>query len=179
VAADGLPCRDGDRVPGVDRSDLPKRRGRSRRARWCRCGQDLLGGACLGAGAGPPEALRRLALAVGGAGEDGEQVAEPVQVGKCVWVDRLNARERDGAALGAAADGASEVEARGGFGAAGEQTRPQRLLAVGELGAERVECRDLAVRDAEPRPSIVGSRCGEVGAQVEELALDLASALRR
>ena len=78
-------------------------RGGWRRRRF---GEDPFGGACVGAGAGSPEARRRGALGVGGAGEDEEHVAEPVEVGDCVGVDLLAASEGDDAPLRAAADGA-------------------------------------------------------------------------
>ena len=104
------------------------------------------------------------------AGEDEEQVGEPVQVAEHerVQIDLL--RPEQDVALGAAADRPRDVEPRGRLGAA-RQDEAAQLRQVGvEVVAELLERVDHRLLDAEA----VGHapRHGEIGADVEELVLD-------
>src|SRR3989442_13236317 len=95
-----------------------------------------------------PEGLR--AAGIRGAGEDEEQVAETVQVDRGERVDRRLQRPREHLALGPAAGGARDVEARGCLCPAGEdeaaelRQRRVRLVAVG------LEPVDRSLRDTQP-----------------------------
>ena len=94
--------------------------------------------------AGLPERL--LARRVRGAGEHEEQVREAVQVDGRQRVDGPLARGGERLALGAAAGGAGDVQARGGLGAAGQDEAPQ----LGQRRRSRRRCRPRAARPARP-----------------------------
>src|SRR4051812_17553418 len=72
---------------------------------------------------------------VGGASHDEEQVGEPVQVGERVLGHGLHAGKLHGLPLGAAADGAAEMERRSSAGSAGEDEVAHRR----QLGSEAVD----------------------------------------
>ena len=81
--------------------------------------------------------------------------------------------ERDRAALGAAADRAGYVQAGCGLCSPGENEAPQRLESLVDAVAEPLEPFDLPGRNPQALAPLVLERDGEVGAQVEEVVLDL------
>jgi hypothetical protein len=97
--------------------------------------------------------------------EDEEQIGQAIQVLECIRRNILAARQRPGAALGAAADGARHV-AGGGRRTAARQNelleRRQRVVEAVEFGLEALHVgrRDHAV-----------SRDAELAAQVEQIVL--------
>jgi hypothetical protein len=107
---------------------------------------------------------------VRGAGEDEEEVGEPVQVHDRQPVDDVDARRADRLALRAAADGARHVEPGRSPGPPGQDETPE----LGEVGVEAVtvglESVDLRLGHAQPVLPL--ERDGEVGAEVEKLVLD-------
>src|SRR4051794_31336324 len=97
--------------------------------------------------AGPPEGLAP--LRVRGAREDEEQVGEPVQVDERHRVQVAVARDGDYLALDAPADGARDVQARGGLGSPREHEALQRLERLVRLVAVALERVDLRLRHAQ------------------------------
>ena len=95
-----------------------------------------------------PQGLGRARGRIHPAREDEQQVREPVEVAHALGVDLVAAGQR--AALGAAADGAADVQLGGGERAAGEHEGLQR----GELGV------GLVAGALEPRRLLRRSRAG-------------------
>src|SRR5262245_3087976 len=80
---------------------------------------------------------------VGGAGQDEQEVREPVEVGEGLRGDGLGVREGHRGALGAAADGAGVVQGGGGGGAGGEDEAREVREGLVDPVAERLEARHL------------------------------------
>ncbi len=114
------------------------------------------------------------------AGEDEEQIRQPVDVRERGAVDLRPGRERHHLALRAPAGlRACDVQPRRDRRAARQHERRQRREPLVHLVAARLEPRDLRVVDPQPRPLpgraailalLLGH--GEVGADVEEVVLD-------
>src|SRR5215210_2853780 len=101
-------------------------------------------GFCLALAARAPEGL--LAARVGRAGEDEEQVREPVQIDQGERVDGSFARGPERDTLGAPADRARDVQARRYLAAAGKDEALQRLERFVRLVAIVLERVDLRLR---------------------------------
>ena len=112
-----------------------------------------------------------VATGVRRAGEDEQEVAEPVQIRDRERVHGPGPRRLEHVALGAAADRTRDVQARRAFRSA----RQDEALQLGQAGVRVVavglEPVDRRLSDAE-LPVAVGERHGQVGTDVEELVLD-------
>ena len=118
-----------------------------------------------------PFCLCDTAAMIGDSGENEQEIREAVNVAQQHRIDRRI--EGDDAALGAAADGARDVQRGAGRGAAGENEAPQRRQLGLELIDQPLEPRDVLVVDhrfADARRQFVG-RIGELGAEREQIAL--------
>ena len=107
------------------------------------------------------------------AGEDEEQIGQPVDVAQQHRIDRRI--ERHHAALGAPADRARDVERGAGRRAAGEDEAAQRRQLGLEPIDQLLEPDDVVVADdrfGDARRELVG-RIGELRAEREQIALDL------
>src|SRR6185312_14249812 len=118
--------------------------------------------------AGPPE---RLLAVVRRAGEDEEQVGEPVQVHGHERVELDLARGGERRELGPATDRACDMQARRGLAPAGQDEALQLGQALVVLVAEALELVDLRLRDPEP-VVVFGIGHRQVGSEVEELVLN-------
>ena len=91
---------------------------------------------------------RHAAAVIDGARQDEQQIGEPVDVAQQHRIDRR--LERDHAALGAAADGARDVQRGAGRRAAGENEAAQRRQLGLEPIDQLLEPDDVVVADARP-----------------------------
>src|SRR5215218_9756041 len=103
------------------------------------CPSRVWRGGELTRGARLPERLA--AFGVRGAREDEEQVGEAVQVDERSRVEVPLARHGQHLALDAAADGARDLQARGGLGASGQDEALERLERGVAVALERVDLR--------------------------------------
>jgi hypothetical protein len=101
-----------------------------------------------------------------------EEIGEPVQIAERTVADVLDAHETEHVALGPPAHGAGDVQERAGTSAARQDERLERreplLAAVHAL----LEGRHLGVADLEHPRDPRGRRRRQLGAEVEELALE-------
>src|SRR5207244_8637162 len=106
---------------------------------------------------------------VGGSGEDEEQVGETVQVDEGERVYLSDPERRD---LGPAAHGPGDVQLSRRLAPAGKDEAPEGRQLLVERIAEPLELVDPTLLDAK-LPVAGHMRHGDVGAEVEELVLDL------
>ena len=148
-ATAGRPCRSPS-PPSSGPSRATRRPGRASRCAWPRSTPRPTGSASSGPGArralpplpGDPEDVAA-GVAVRGAGQDEEQVREPVEVGERLRGDRLGVGQGHGRALGAAADGARVVQGRGGGAPAGQDEAGEVRERLVDLVAPALEPLDL------------------------------------
>jgi hypothetical protein len=120
-------------------------------------------------GSGHPQNVA-LPLLVHGAGGDEQEVGQAVEIVERFGGQGESGRSGDGGALGAADDGAGEMERGGGGIARGQDEALQRIERVVEAVDRFLQPRDLGGRYAQ-RALDFGGR-GEIGAEVEQIILD-------
>ena len=96
--------------------------------------------------AGVPEHIV-VSIVVGGAGQDEQQVGEPVEVDEHLLVDGLRFGQSQHLDLAAAANGSRLVQCSGGRRTAGQHEALQRFEPFGEGVDGGFECRDLFGND--------------------------------
>ena len=99
-------------------------------------------------GAGSPRHFAGARAAVGDAGEDEEEIGEPVEVDDHDLRHLVRALQADDRPLGAAADRARDVQGGGLRGAAGEDERLERLEFLLAVVDRLLELRDPLVGEA-------------------------------
>ena len=122
--------------------------------------------------AGMPERLLHAGFRVRGAGQDEEEIGEPVEVdGR----ERVRVRHGQDRPLGAAADRPREEEPRGPLAPPGRT----KLLSSGSAAfAASISCSSRSIASSVTRSALVvpGERDGQVGAEIEQLVLDAVEA---
>jgi len=151
-------------------------RRRGDRRQKAACGRAGRGGSGPLHRSGAPGGVGDAGLLVGGAGEREEQVGEAVEIAHDLGADAggVGVGEGDGVALGAATDGAGEVQRGGGGGPAGQDEGVQGReggLQADDLGLERGGARGVHARL--PRRGRGARGQGQLGAEVEEVALEV------
>ena len=124
--------------------------------------------------AGDPEDVT--VLAVGVAGQDEHQVAEPVQIlrGEDVHRVAMHLDRRPCRPLGAADDGPGDVQLRRSRCAARKDERPQFVQRLVEVVAPAFEPDDVVGLDPQLRVlGVLDDGAREIGADIEQVVLDV------